>query len=33
MTDPEIAQVLSITERTVRRDWQKARLFLQEALA
>jgi RNA polymerase sigma factor (TIGR02999 family) len=33
MTDPEIAQALSITERTVRRDWQKARLFLHEALA
>jgi RNA polymerase sigma factor (TIGR02999 family) len=33
MTDPEIAATLGITERTVRRDWQKARLFLREALA
>jgi RNA polymerase sigma factor (TIGR02999 family) len=32
MTDPEIAQALGITERTVRRDWQKARLLLREAL-
>jgi RNA polymerase sigma factor (TIGR02999 family) len=33
MTDPEIAQALGVTERTVRRDWQKARLLLREALA
>jgi RNA polymerase sigma factor (TIGR02999 family) len=28
MTEPEIAQGLGVTERTVRRDWQKARLLL-----
>ena len=33
MTEPEIAQALGVTERTVRRDWQKARLLLREALA
>jgi RNA polymerase sigma factor (TIGR02999 family) len=33
MTEPEIAQALSVTERTVRRDWQKARMLLKEALA
>jgi RNA polymerase sigma factor (TIGR02999 family) len=33
MTEPEIAQALSVTERTVRRDWQKARMLLREALA
>jgi RNA polymerase sigma factor (TIGR02999 family) len=32
MTEPEIAGTLGITERTVRRDWQKARLLLREAL-
>jgi RNA polymerase sigma factor (TIGR02999 family) len=32
MTEPEIAQVLSVTERTVRRDWEKARLILRDAL-
>ena len=32
MTDPEIAAALSITDRTVRRDWQKARLLLGAAL-
>ena len=32
MTEPEIAQALGITDRTVRRDWQQARLFLAEAL-
>jgi RNA polymerase sigma factor (TIGR02999 family) len=32
MTEPEIAQGLGVTERTVRRDWQKARLLLREAL-
>jgi RNA polymerase sigma factor (TIGR02999 family) len=32
MTEPEIAQALGVTERTVRRDWQKARLLLREAL-
>jgi RNA polymerase sigma factor (TIGR02999 family) len=33
MTEPEIACTLGITERTVRRDWQKAKLLLQVALA
>ena len=33
LTEPEIAQALGVTERTVRRDWQKARLLLREALA
>lgn len=33
MTESEIATVLGVTERTVRRDWEKARLFLAEALA
>lgn len=33
MTEPEIAQALGVTERTVRRDWQKAKLLLQVALA
>jgi RNA polymerase sigma factor (TIGR02999 family) len=33
MTEPEIADALCVTERTVRRDWQKARLLLREALA
>lgn len=28
MTEPEVAQALGITDRTVRRDWQKARLIL-----
>jgi RNA polymerase sigma factor (TIGR02999 family) len=32
MTDPEIASALDITDRTVRRDWQKARLLLTAAL-
>jgi RNA polymerase sigma factor (TIGR02999 family) len=32
LTEPEIAQALGITERTVRRDWHKARLLLREAL-
>ena len=33
LSEPEIAESLGITERTVRRDWQKARLLLREALA
>ena len=33
MTEPEIAAALGVTERTIRRDWQKARLLLREALA
>ena len=32
LNEPEIAQALAVTERTVRRDWQKARLWLAEAL-
>jgi RNA polymerase sigma factor (TIGR02999 family) len=32
MTEPEIAAVVGVNERTVRRDWEKARLFLREAL-
>jgi RNA polymerase sigma factor (TIGR02999 family) len=28
MTEGEVAEALGITERTVRRDWQKARAFL-----
>jgi RNA polymerase sigma factor (TIGR02999 family) len=32
MTDAEIADVLGVTERTVRRDWDKARLLLRSAL-
>lgn len=33
MTENEIADALGITDRTVRRDWEKARLLLAEALA
>lgn len=33
MTEPEIARALGVTDRTVRRDWEKARLLLREALA
>lgn len=32
MTETEIAGALEITERTVRRDWEKARLLLAQAL-
>jgi hypothetical protein len=32
MTEPEVAVALGTSERTVRRDWQKARLLLAEAL-
>jgi RNA polymerase sigma factor (sigma-70 family) len=32
MTEPEIATALGLNERTVRRDWQKARLLLADAL-
>jgi RNA polymerase sigma factor (TIGR02999 family) len=32
MTDTEIADALGVTERTVRRDWQKARLLLAQSL-
>lgn len=33
MTEQEIAEALDIADRTVRRDWEKARLLLAEALA
>ncbi len=32
LTETEIATVLGVTDRTVRRDWEKARLFLAQAL-
>ena len=32
MKESEIAEALSLTERTVRRDWEKARMVLAEAL-
>jgi DNA-directed RNA polymerase specialized sigma24 family protein len=32
LSEVEIAEVLDLTERTVRRDWQKARLLLRVAL-
>src|SRR5262245_50339623 len=32
MTEAEIASELGVTERTVRRDWEKARLLLAETL-
>ncbi|MDC8772497.1 ECF-type sigma factor [Roseateles albus] len=32
LLEAEIAQTLGVTERTVQRDWQKARLFLSMAL-
>ena len=32
LTEAEIAAALGLNERTVRRDWQQARLFLAEAL-
>jgi RNA polymerase sigma factor (TIGR02999 family) len=32
MSEPEIASALGLTERTVRRDWRKARLLLAQAL-
>jgi RNA polymerase sigma factor (TIGR02999 family) len=32
LEESEIAEVLGLTERTVRRDWQKARLLLSAAL-
>jgi len=31
MTEVEIAEALGVTDRTVRRDWEKARLLLREA--
>ncbi len=32
MKETEIAEALSLTERTVRRDWEKARMILATAL-
>jgi RNA polymerase sigma factor (TIGR02999 family) len=32
MTEAEIAEALAVTDRTVRRDWEKARLWLAAAL-
>jgi RNA polymerase sigma factor (sigma-70 family) len=32
LSEAEIADVLDLTERTVRRDWQKARILLRAAL-
>jgi DNA-directed RNA polymerase specialized sigma24 family protein len=32
LTEAEIARILGVGERTVRRDWEKARLFLARAL-
>jgi RNA polymerase sigma factor (TIGR02999 family) len=32
MTEQEIADALGVTDRTVRRDWEKARVILAEAL-
>jgi RNA polymerase sigma factor (sigma-70 family) len=32
MTEVEMASALGVTERTIRRDWEKARLLLAEAL-
>lgn len=32
LTEGEIAEALGVTDRTVRRDWEQARLFLADAL-
>jgi DNA-directed RNA polymerase specialized sigma24 family protein len=32
MKESEIAEALGVTDRTVRRDWEKARLLLAHAL-
>ena len=32
MSEVEIAEALGVTDRTVRRDWEKARLLLRDAL-
>ena len=32
LTSPEIAEILGVTERTVERDWLKARTFLSACL-
>ena len=33
LSEAEIAEVLAVSERTVRRDWEKARLLLLAAMA
>jgi RNA polymerase sigma factor (TIGR02999 family) len=33
MTEPEVAEALGVTDRTVRRDWEKAKLLLATMLA
>jgi len=33
LLESEIAESLGVTERTVQRDWQKARLFLSLSLS
>lgn len=33
LTEPEIAQALGVSDRTVRRDWDKARLMLKAVLS
>jgi DNA-directed RNA polymerase specialized sigma24 family protein len=32
LTETEIAEALEVTDRTVRRDWEKARMWLSDAL-
>jgi RNA polymerase sigma factor (sigma-70 family) len=32
LTEPEIAQALKLSERTVRRDWEKAKVLLNAML-
>jgi RNA polymerase sigma factor (sigma-70 family) len=32
LNESEIAEALGVTDRTVRRDWEQARLFLADAL-
>jgi RNA polymerase sigma factor (TIGR02999 family) len=32
LTEAEMAEALGVTDRTIRRDWEQARLFLAEAL-
>ena len=33
LTVPEIAEVLSVSERTVKRDWRKARALLYDLIS
>jgi RNA polymerase sigma factor (TIGR02999 family) len=33
MTEAEVAEALGLTDRTIRRDWEKARLLLAQALS